>query len=256
MKIVVLVKAVPMETEVRMTSERNIDREHVQLNVNIADESALEAALQLADRVTVLSMGTKPTGKLLSELIACGADEAVLLSDPAFAGADTYATARTLMRAIPEDVDYIFAGRRAMDGETGQVPAELASGLGMRIVTNAVKAECSEQDGERRLKIQRMTGDGEETLLVSGKCVVTFTEYSYRLRLPGLLGRRRAMKTDIRMLDLEGLGMSPDEAGRKGSLTRVLETKILSERLRKGPRTQEVEKAAQDIAEYLKEAGR
>ena len=156
MKILVPVKAVPMETAVPMTAEQNIDREKTPLNLNIADEAALEAALSLVKpktglsagkndgTVTVLSMGPASVKTILTDLIARGADAAILLSDPALAGADTYATANTLHAAVPPDTDYIFTGRRAMDGETGQVPPMLAAALGWPVVTNVRKAEPAE----------------------------------------------------------------------------------------------------------------
>lgn len=271
MKILVPVKAVPMETEVSMTAEKNIDREKTTLNLNISDEAALEAALGLVKsktgpkpagspgNVCVLSMGTMAVKPILTELISRGADDALLISDKAFAGSDTYATARALLAAVPEDTDYIFCGRRAMDGETGQVPSMLAAGLSWPVVTNVLEvkhfteAERGE-NGAVSLLARRMTEDGEETLLVPPRTVLSFCEYSYRLRLPGILGKRRALHAEIPVLDHEALGLLEEACGLKGSLTRVREVRQFSQHLRKGPRTDDTKEAAAVIAKMIREA--
>lgn len=281
MKILVPVKAVPMETAVPMTAEQNIDREKTPLNLNIADEAALEAAFSLVKpktglsagknggTVTVLSMGPASVKTILTDLIARGADAAILLSDPALAGADTYATANTLHAAVPPDTDYIFTGRRAMDGETGQVPPMLAAALGWPVVTNVRKAEPAEKgdagpreagnaapetDTAPYLRVVRTTEDGEETLLVPPHSVLSFQEYSYHLRLPGILGRRRAMNAVIPVRTAADLSLPPEACGLKGSLTRVVKSLRYEQHLRKGPRTADPEEGAALAVRMIREA--
>ena len=132
--ILVCVKTVPSSSDVQVDSNFCLRRDSAALEWNLADESALEAALRLRGRdvsVTVLSMGPPKAAAVLQQLYARGADRVILLSDPALAGADTRATAAALAHAawwlgMPE---LILCGRRAIDGETGQIPGELAAAL-------------------------------------------------------------------------------------------------------------------------------
>ncbi len=245
-----------------MTGDMNIDREQTQLSMNIADESALEAALGLCKNrkgenreeglVRVLSMGTLKMKPILSDLIARGADNCMLLSDRAFAGADTYATAYTLAGAIPADTDLIFAGRRAMDGETGQVPAEIAARLGWELITNVLSVAHEEGGG---LIVRRMLDSGEETLILREKAVLSFCEYSYHLRLPSIRGRRNAMKTEVQVLDAAALTMKAEDIGMKGSLTKVISSTMFETGKRKGKRTGDAAEAAEDLKSLLKKGG-
>lgn len=129
MKIIVCVKQVPDTTEVRIDKETNtLIREGVPSILNPDDANALEQALQLKDKyddvtVTVLSMGPPQADVMLRECLAMGADEAVLLTDRAFGGSDTWATSNALAAAIRKigKYDIILAGRQAIDGDTAQV---------------------------------------------------------------------------------------------------------------------------------------
>jgi len=263
MKIVVLVKAVPMETDVTLTSEMNIDREKTQLNLNIADLSSVEAALcakesadaasKEADKVEAISMGTMAVKPLLLDLVASGVDSVSLVSDRLLAGADTYATAFALSRAIPKDVDYIFAGRRAMDGETGQVPSEIAAHLGYNIVTNVTSIERVDVGNDTYLKAKRRTETSEEIVFVPKRSIISFCEYSYALRLPGIFGKRNAMKAEVKIITVEDLGLTAEQVGLKGSLTRVLKTHFFSQEKRKGPRTEDLILAGKEIAAMVKD---
>lgn len=137
--MVVCVKAVPGSTEVKMDPKTNtIVRDGKQAVINPFDASALECALALKDdfigfgmdvRVTVVSMGIPATESLLRDCIARGADDALLLTDRAFAGADTLATTYALkcgIEALDEDFDLLICGKMAVDGDTAQIGPELA----------------------------------------------------------------------------------------------------------------------------------
>ena len=133
--ILVCVKAVPVSSSVEVDGQHRLKRDGASLQWNIADESALEAAFRLADRdgsVTVLTMGPPKLEGPLLELLARGANRAVLITDRLMAGADTRATARALASAAEKlgPFDAVFCGCKAIDGETGQVPGELAAALG------------------------------------------------------------------------------------------------------------------------------
>ena len=142
MKIIVCIKQVPDTTEVKINKETNtLIREGVASVINPFDLYAIEEGLRLREAhggtVTVLSMGPMQVIDSLREALSMGADEAVLLSDRAFAGADTLATAYTLSKGIEKigSYDLIICGKQAIDGDTAQVGPELAEMLEIPHVT-------------------------------------------------------------------------------------------------------------------------
>ncbi|MBN2126169.1 MAG: electron transfer flavoprotein subunit beta/FixA family protein, partial [Deltaproteobacteria bacterium] len=148
MKIIVLVKQVPDTTEVRLDPKTgNLIREGVESIINPDDLHALEAAVALKEkaggRITVLSMGPPQAIDAVSEAMGMGADEGILLSDRAFAGADTWATSSTLGKAIEKvgAFDIVFAGRQAIDGDTAQIGPQVADYLGIPQVTYVCEIE-------------------------------------------------------------------------------------------------------------------
>jgi len=151
MNIVVCIKQVPDTTEVRLDPETGtLIRAGVPSIINPDDKSGLEAALTLKDeigaKVTVLTMGPPQAEKALREALSMGADEAILLTDRAFAGADTWATSSTLASAINKlKYDLIIAGRQAIDGDTAQVGPQIAEHLKIPQVSYV---EGLEKDGD------------------------------------------------------------------------------------------------------------
>ncbi|KKL53589.1 hypothetical protein LCGC14_2273920, partial [marine sediment metagenome] len=148
MKIFVCIKQVPGVSEVKIDPNTNtLVREGVESIINPPDRNAIELALilkQIHDaEVFVLSMGPPQAEEVLREAIAMGADKGYLLTDRAFAGADTLATSYTLALAIkkivnedkPEEKYLVICGAQAIDGDTGQVPPELAEELGIPQIT-------------------------------------------------------------------------------------------------------------------------
>ena len=137
MKIIVLIKQVPDTTEVRLDRKTgNLIREGVPSIINPDDRMALECALRLKERyeaqITVLTMGPPQAIDALSEALGMGADAGILLTDRAFAGADTWATSTTLSRSLTRigACDLILCGRQAIDGDTAQTvatPKKIAS---------------------------------------------------------------------------------------------------------------------------------
>ena len=253
--ILVCVKAVPVSTSVAVDGQLRLKREGTGLQWNIADESALEAALRLTDgngTVTVLTMGPAKLAEPLSELLARGAGRAVLITDRCLAGADTHATARVLAAAAEKlgPFDAVFCGCKAIDGETGQVPGELAAALGLPCISNAEKAE-TQTDG---LGLSRRLETGVQTLAAFGPLVVSFAAYSYPLRLAGILGLRRARKTPVEILTAADLGLSPEDCGLRGSLTRVVAMEAKFPGLRRGPKEADPEVGARELVRILKEA--
>ena len=223
MKILVCIKQVPDTLEVSLRADFTLERDFVAQVMNPADESALEWALRTRDRkggeVTVLSMGPRRAESTLREALSRGADRAVLLSDPRFAGADTLVTAQCLAKAVEflGGFDVIACGRRAADGETGQVGPMTASLLNIPCVPNLTRAEAGET-----LTAYQLTETEEKVWACGYPALVTFCEWSYRLRLPTLAGLRKARTMDVRLMTPDDLGLAAENCGIKASPTRVI----------------------------------
>ncbi len=168
MNIVVCVKQVPDTNEVKIDPVKGtLIRDGVPSIINPDDKNAIEEALRLKDKhganVTVITMGPPQAEVALKEAIAMGADDAILISDRAFAGSDTLATSRTLAGAIAKlDYDIVMAGRQAIDGDTAQVGPGIAESLNLPQVTYVENVEF---DG-KNLKIRKALEDGYEILEV------------------------------------------------------------------------------------------
>lgn len=254
MRILVCMKAVPASSQVEVDGQFRLKRDGAVLQWNIADESALEAALRLCGpegQVCVLTMGPPRLDELLRELLARGAHRAVLVTDPAMAGADTYATAAALSAAVRQlgPFDLILCGRRAIDGETGQVPGMLAAELGLPCITN-VDHLTALPDG---LEVHRRLEDGSVRLLMPLPGVVSVCEYAYPLRLPSLMARRRARDIPVEMLDARMLGLDPAQCGLAGSLTRVEAMSARFPGLRSCTREQDIQAGAAHLIELCRE---
>lgn len=223
MNILCLIKQVPDSLEVHMGSDLTLQRDFVAQILNHADESAVELALRLRDahggKVTVMTMGPERAEGTLRELISRGADEAVLLTSRAFAGADTLATAHTLAAAAKKlgPFDLLLFGRRAADGETGQVGPITAALMDLPCVANVTQAEIS----GGTLRAQQLTEDGSVLWEASLPAAATMCEWSYALRLPTMMGLKKARRAEIRRLDPQDIGVDPAKIGLKGSPTRV-----------------------------------
>ena len=223
MRILCLVKQVPDSLEVRMGSDLTLEREFVAQVLNPADESAVELALRLRDahggEVTALSMGPARAEGTLRELIARGVDHAALLCDPACAGSDTLATARALSAAARAlgPFDLLLFGRRAADGETGQVGPMTAALLGIPCVANATGADLTEDV----LTASQLTEAGTVRWQTKLPAALTLCEWSYPLRLPTLLGLRRAKNAPVAHLTHEDIALAREDCGLRGSPTRV-----------------------------------
>jgi len=164
MKILVLVKQVPETDSLAIDPETGtVVRSEATSIVNPLDLYALEAALAIKDaraeaRITALSMGPPAAAVALKEAVAMGCDDAVLVTGREFAGADTWATARTLAAAIRRlgPFDLVFCGEKATDGDTGQVGPEVAAFLDLPVVTYAGAVEL--RDGPEGLVVRAELG--------------------------------------------------------------------------------------------------
>ncbi len=223
MRILICLKQVPDTTEVKLTGDLTLEREFVAQVLNPADESALELGLELKEKhggtVTVLTMGPKRAEGMLREALSRGADEAVLMTSPRFAGADTLVTAHCLAEAEKAlgGFDLILCGRRAVDGETGQVGPMVAALLERPCVVNATEGEIA----EGCLRALQLTEAGSQEWKAPLPAAMTLCEWSHALRLPTISGLRRAAQADVQFCEPEDLGIDPAACGLKASPTRV-----------------------------------
>ncbi len=225
MKIVVCVKQVPETTEVKINPETNtLIREGVASIINPFDMYAVEEAIRIKEKVggtvTILSMGPPQVAESLRELIGMGADEAVLLSDRAFAGSDTLATSYALARGIENigEVQLVICGKQAIDGDTAQVGPEIAENLGLSHVTYVKKVN---EISEAQIVVERMTEEGYERVQTSLPALITVVKEINEPRLPSLKGMMRAKKAEIPIWSAETIQADPAKIGLNGSPTWV-----------------------------------
>lgn len=228
MKIAVCVKQVPDTTEIRINPETGtLIRDGVPSILNPDDANALEEALRVKDslpgsEVTVITMGPPQAKEMLQECIAMGADDAILLSDRALGGSDTWATSNALAAGIRNagSFDLIFAGRQAIDGDTAQVGPQIAEKLGLPQVTY-VKEFSLEGD---YVKVKRALEDGYEVLKVKLPCVLTAIKELNEPRYMSVPGILKAAKHDIKVWNATDIGVDITTVGLKASPTNVFKS--------------------------------
>lgn len=224
MKIVVCIKQVPDTTEVRIDPKTGtLMREGVPSIINPDDLGGLEAALRLKDslgaEVVVLSMGPPQADIALREALAMGADRAILLSDRAFSGADTWATSYTLAAALTKiGFDLIIAGRQAIDGDTAQVGPQIAEHLHIPAVTYVKEIEKVFEG----LVVKRMFEDGYQKIKVKTPCLLTVLKEINAPRYMRVSGIFDAYKEKtVELWTVKDIDVDLSLIGLKGSPTRV-----------------------------------
>jgi len=251
MKIIVLLKQVPKDMEAQFKKDHTLDRQRLVKIMNPADKCALFHALALREnfggQVIALSMGIPAAEEMLREAAAFGADECILLSDPAFAGADTFATAKVIARAASMlQADLILCGRRAIDGETGQVGPSVAAMLGIPCVTNVSKISLA---GD--LILERMLEERMDTLSLPLPAVISVVENLDIDRLPSIQGLRRAKKAEILRMGHGGLSLSAEECGLSGSKTRVVRLFVCTSERRAAKKIEGAKRGAEALCTLL-----
>ena len=237
MNYIVCIKQVPNTTQVRINPETNtLIREGVESIINPFDMYAIEEAIRLKEKfggqITVLTMGPPQAETALREAISMGCDEAILLTDRAFAGGDTWATSYVLSQAIKKIPNYSFilCGKQASDGDTAQVGPGISTHLDIPQVTYVKKIE-SVEDG-KLAKVERMMEEGFDIIETPIPCLLTVVKEINEPRLPSLKGKMRAKKAEIKKWSAEDIGCDFDKIGLDGSPTRVV--KIFTPPPRKG----------------------
>ncbi len=230
MNIIVLMKQVPDTTEIKIDPKTGtLIREGVESIINPDDRHAIELAVSLkgdhGGKCTILSMGPPQAIDAISEALGMGIDEGILLTDTNFAGADTWATACTLGKAIKKvrKYDLIICGRQAIDGDTAQIGPQVAEFLGLPQLTYVKQLEHIE---EKRIVVQRALEDGYERTESPLPALITVVGEMNKPRHPRVdfLIDACKEKSKIKIWDAADLGVTVQEIGLSGSLTRVIKT--------------------------------
>jgi electron transfer flavoprotein beta subunit len=250
--IVVLVKQVPDSGAERTLSRADhiLDREDADLVLDEINERAAEEALRLKEavdaEVTVVSMGPDSALDALRKVLAMGADRGIHIRDDRLRGADVVTTAKVLAATVRTvgDVDLVLAGDATTDGQASAVPAVVADLLGLPQVTHVRELDLR----EGRVRAERTTENGEQTLEAPLPALVSVTEKINEPRYPTFRGIMAAKKKPVDTVDLDDL--FPDPAGLLVTRTRVLEAVPRPPRAA-GTRIADDGSAGRHLAEHL-----
>ncbi|MGC9772722.1 electron transfer flavoprotein subunit beta [Fervidobacterium islandicum] len=226
LRIIVFAKQVPDTTEVKVDPVKGtLIRDGVKSIMNPEDKNALEAALQLKDKhgakVSVITMGPPSAEAILRESYAMGADEAVLITDPLYAGADTWVTSMILARAAQMiGFDLILTGRQAIDGDTAQVGIEIAEHLKIPVIAYAVDLKL---EGERVI-VTRELDNTYEVITTKLPCLITCTKELNKPRYMRIANIFGCFDKPITIFNNSVLNFDKNEVGLVGSPTKVRRT--------------------------------
>ena len=227
-KIIVCAKQVPDTNEIKIDPvKKTLMREGVPSILNHDDANALEEALKIKDKypdthITVVTMGPPQAKDMLIECLAMGADDAVLASDRALGGSDTWATSNAIAAVIDKvgSYDLIFAGRQAIDGDTAQVGPQIAEKLKIPQITYV--SEFSIADDMKNITVKRALEDGYELIEIETPCMLTAIKELNTPRYMSVKGIFDACKKEIPTWSAEDLGVDVEnEVGLDASPTKV-----------------------------------
>jgi len=236
MNIIVSIKQVPDTGQVKIDPETgHLIREGVPSIINPEDKNAIEEAICLKEKhggkITVITMGPKQAEEALREAVAMGVDEAILLADAAFRGADSWATSYTLSQAIKKigDFDMILCGREALDGNTAQVGPQIAEFLDLASVVYAQKIIV---DGDK-VTVHGASENGYRIVETKLPVLITAIKDLNTPRIPTLFDAMEALEKEITHWTADDLDVAKNRVGIKGSFTRIRKTATPD--LSKGP---------------------
>ena len=257
MHIIVLVKQVPDTAEVKINRETNtLIRDGVPSIINPYDRYAIEEALRLREKhggkVTAVTMGPPQAAEALKEAVSLGVDEVVLLSDRAFAGADTWATSYALSQGIRKigAYDLVIAGKQAIDGDTAQVGPETADMLGIPFVAYIRKIEQVEG---ATMVAERLMDEGYDVVETSLPALIIVVKEINEPRVPSLKGKMKAKSLKITAWTAADIGADVSKLGLKGSPTQVVRIFPPAPRGNREMLSGSIEEQAAAVAKKLKE---
>ncbi len=226
MKIVVCIKQVPDTTDVKINKETNtLIREGVKSIINPYDLYAIEEGLALKEAhggsVIVISMGPPQVSESLKETISLGVDDVILLSDRAFAGADSLATSYALAKAIEKigDVDLILCGKQAIDGDTAQVGPGMAEHLN---IPHTTYVKAVNEVTEKTIQARRMIEGGYEEIEMELPALLTVVKEINEPRMPSVRGILRSRHMEVPVWTVKDLDVDEKKIGLNGSPTQVV----------------------------------
>ncbi len=227
MHIVVLIKQVPeSEAMVRVHADGSGMEIEDRYCLNFFDSLAVEEALRIKEQlgggtVTAITFGSQKSIEVLRTAIAMGADDAILLADPAFASGDEYATAKALAAALKQlDYDLIFCGREAFDDCSGIVGPMVAEFLGIPHITSVIKVDISA--GKDAAIVERQVENGKELIKAPLPVLLAAQKGLNEPRVPQVMGVMKAARAEIKQLDLAVLCLLPSEVGQEGSREEIV----------------------------------
>jgi electron transfer flavoprotein beta subunit len=226
MKIALCIKQVPDTNDIKWTENNTIQREGVESVINPYDVYATELAIKIKNElpgstITAFTMGPVQAQEMLRKVLALGCDDAVLISDKKFAGADTYATGQTISRAIRTmlpDFDLIVCGQFATDGDTAQTGPSIANFLNIPQVTYVQEIVKTE---EKSLTLLKTLEDGIETVRVELPALICVMTQNFEPKRPMINGIISASKKEIKICTMDDIGLTPEKCGLRGSPTYV-----------------------------------
>ncbi len=230
LKVISLMKQVPLTSQMRMGADGLMDRTKVKSIINVDCCFGLEQGLQIKRSVAdveliVVSMGPPSFEQSLRQAVSLGYDRAVLLSDRRLGGSDTFSTGMAIAKLLqsqilsqnPDDKFIVFAGRQTSDGDTAHVPSQVAENLSIPQVTFAVSIDYS----PTHLVVKRMIEGGYQTLKVPMPCVISVAPTAIHMRRSTLAGAIKSRKVQIQTYTLDQIGVDPAQVGLNGSPTSV-----------------------------------
>ena len=231
LNILACVKQVPDVNLVKIDPETgSLIRQGVPSILNPLDGNALEAAVQCKEKyggtVTCITMGPDMAEEALRECLAAGADRAVLLSDRAFANADTLATSYVIVSAAKQlgDFDLIFCGKESLDGATGQMASQLAERFGAAQISSMSRI-LELDEAKKTIVAERELEGGIETVEVQYPCLFSVEKTNYRPRIPNLKSWKASRSAEIDRFNSKTIeGLDPEQIGDPGSPTKVPRT--------------------------------
>ncbi len=254
MKIVVCIKQVPATgAHKRYTDDLRLDRNGVEAIINPLDEYAIEQALRLVDdgaveSVTYLSMGPDQATDALRRALAMGGDEAVLVTDPALAGADEWATAKVLAAALAKLApDVALMGMASDDARGSLVPGAVAAMRDVPLLSYGAELRV----GDGSAQVRRLSASGFDWIGAPLPVVASVTDQVGEPRYASLKGIMAAKRKPMETWSLADVGLSADDL-RGAALTQVTDTRAPEEK----PPTERIEnlpapEAAARIADWL-----
>jgi electron transfer flavoprotein beta subunit len=226
MNIIVCIKQVPNTTDIKIDPETGcLKREGVESIINPFDEHAIEESMRIKEKtggkVVVITMGPPQAESALREAVSKGVDEAILISDRAFGGADTLATSYTLSSAIKfiGGYDIVLCGGQASDGDTAQVGPEIAEMLNIPHIAYVKKIESID---DKSIKVERMMEDGYDLIESPLPALLTVAKEINIPRIASLKGKISAKKAVIKILNAADVGADAKKTGLNGSPTQVM----------------------------------